>query len=166
MGETVVNGILSNDLLKLRRAGGMGQEVATKTLTFNGGVANAVGDHDGTGDPANLFTVTGQVIVRLIAVCTTDLTFDANATIEVGIGGGSQIIATTDLTASALVAKEIWHDAAPDSEIEATSVMKEFIITDGNDIQLDCAVANVTGGVIVFYCIWAPLSADGKVVAA
>ncbi len=138
----------------------------TKTLTFDGGTGNAVGDHDGTGDPANLFTVTGDVVVKLIAVCTTDLTFSANATIEVGIGGGSQIIATSDLTVSALTAREIWHDATPDSEIEATSVFKEMFITDGNDIQLDCAIANVTGGVIVFYLYWYPVSGTGNVVAA
>lgn len=140
--------------------------LATKTLTFDGGTTDGIGDHDGTGDPANIFTVTGQVIVKVIAVCTTNLTFDANATIELGIGGGSEIIATTDLTVAALAAKEIWHDTTPDAEIEALSTMKEYIITDGNDIQLDCGVANVTGGVIEFYCLWSPLSSDGLVIAA
>jgi len=140
--------------------------LATKTVTFAGGTPNAIGDHDGTGDPVTLFTVTGQVVVKVVPVCTTSLTFDANATIEVGIGGGSEIVATTDLTTEGLAAKEIWHDATPDSEIEALSVMKEFIITDGNDITLDCGVANVTGGVITFYCFWYPLSSDGNVVAA
>ncbi len=137
-----------------------------KVLTFVGATPNAVGDHDGTGDPANLFTVTGDVIVKLIAVCTTNLAFAANATIEVGIGGGSEIIATTDLTVAALSAREIWHDATPDSEIEALSVAKDFIITDGNDIQLDCDVANTNTGVITFYCFWIPLSLTGDVVAA
>ena len=143
---------------------GARKRLATKTLTFAGGSANAIGDHDGSGDPATLFTVTGQVAVSVIAVCTTDLTFDANATIEVGIGGGSQIIATSDQTVSALIAREIWHDTTPDAEIELLSVAGEFIITDGNDITLDCAVANVTGGVIEFYCLWYPLSSDGNVV--
>ena len=142
------------------------KRLATKTLTFAGGTLNAIGDHDGTGDPATLFTVTGQVAVSVIAVCTTDLTFDANATIEVGIGGGSQIIATSDQTVSALIAREIWHDTTPDAEIELLSVTGEFIITDGNDITLDCAVANVTGGVIEFYCLWYPLSSDGNVIGA
>ena len=140
--------------------------LATKTLTFAGGTPNAVGDHDGTGDPANLFTVTGDVIVKLIAVCTADLTFDANATIEVGIAGGSEIIATTDLTVSALTARELWNDTTPTLEIELLSTSKDYIITDGNDIQLDCGVANVTGGTIVFYCYWTPLSTDGDIVAA
>jgi hypothetical protein len=140
--------------------------LVSKSVTFAGGTPNAIGDHDGSADPVTLFTVTGEVIVRIVAVCTTNLGFDANATIEVGIGGGSEIIATTDLTAQALTAKEIWHDATPDSEIEAISVLKEYIITDGNDITLDCGVANVTSGVIKFYCLWTPLSSDGNVVAA
>ena len=138
----------------------------TKTLTFAGGTGNAVGDHDGTGDPANLFTVTGDVVVRLIAVCTVDVAHAANATIEVGIGGGSQIIATTDLTAQELIAREIWHDATPDSEVEATSTFKDFFITDGNDIQLDCGVANVNSGSILFYLYWYPVSSGALVVPA
>ncbi len=59
-----------------------------KTVTFAGATPNAIGDHDGTGDPVTLYTVTGDVIVKIIAVCTTSLSFDANATIEVGIAGG------------------------------------------------------------------------------
>lgn len=140
--------------------------ISRKTLTFDGGTLNAVGDHDGTGDPADLFTVTGTVIIQLLAVCTTNLTFDANAAIEVGIGGGSEIIVTSDQTVSALIAQEIWHDATPDSEIELMTVLKEFIITDGNDIQLDTTVANVTAGVIEFTCFWIPISTDGNIISA
>jgi len=139
--------------------------MAEKDITFDGGTTNAIGDHDGTGDPADVFTVTGQVVVKIIAVCTTNLTFDANATIEVGITGSTaSIIAQSDMTVAGLAAKEIWHDATPDAEIEALSVQKEFIITDGNDIILTVATANVTGGVIHFYCAWRPLSSDGLVV--
>jgi hypothetical protein len=138
----------------------------TKSVTFAGATTNGIGDFDGNGDPATLFTVTGDVIVKIIAVCTTNIAHAANATIEVGIGGGSEIIATTDLTVEGLAAREIWHDATPDAEIEALSVMKEYIITDGNDITLDCGVANVNTGVIAFYCLWLPLSSDGLVVAA
>ncbi|MFA5377150.1 MAG: hypothetical protein WC455_15470 [Dehalococcoidia bacterium] len=142
-------------------------QLVTKSVTFAGATGNAIGDHDGTGDPATLFTVTGDVIVKIIAVCTTDLTFAANATIEVGTAAATgAIIATTDLTTQALAAREIWHDATPDAEIEALSVSKDFIVTDGNDIVLTVGVANVNTGVIVFYCYWTPLSTTGLVVAA
>ena len=134
------------------------------TTTFAGATPNALGDHDGTGDGAAVFSITGDVIVRIIAVCTTSLTFAANATIQLAVGA-IEIIADTDLTVEGLAAKEIWHDVSPDAEVEALSVRKEFIITDGNDIVMNVGVANVNTGVITYYCDWMPLSSDGLVVA-
>jgi len=149
-----------------RRAMGDWNKVE-KSITFAGATPNAIGDHDGTGDPASVFTVTGTVIVRILAVCTTSLTIDANATIELGIAGStSGIIATTDLTVEGMAAQEIWHDATPDAEIEAIGVLKEYIITDGNDIILTCGVANTNTGVIRFTCFWTPVDSTGLVVAA
>lgn len=147
--------------------GDLGARVTRKSITFAGGTPNAIGDHDGTGDPASVFTVTGDVVVRIAAVCSTNLTFDANATIELGIAGSTAaIIAQTDLTVEGMIAQEIWHDATPDSEIEALSVIKEFIISGGNDVILTVGTANVTAGVIDFSCFWTPLSSTGSVVAA
>ena len=145
--------------------GGLAARRVSKTLTFAGGTPDAIGDHDGTGDPTTLFTVTGDVVVKILAVCTTNLAFDADAAIEIGINGGSEIITTSDQTVSALIAQEIWHDATPDAEIEAFTVLKEYIITDGanNPIQLDTTTANVNTGVIEFYAFWVPLSTDGNV---
>ncbi len=51
------------------------------------------------------------------------------------------------------------------SEIEASTILKEYIISDGNDIQLDTTVANVTGGVLEFTCFWQPISTDGNIVS-
>ena len=159
----VVDGIVDN----LLAGGGFGSGIVRKSITFAGATPNAIGDFDGTGNPAGIFTVTGQIIARIIAVCTTSLAFDVNATIAVGIvGATSTIIATTDLTVAALIAKEIWHDATPDSEIEAMSTMRDYIVTDGNDIILTCGVANTNTGVIEFYCLYTALSSDGAVVAA
>ena len=158
-----VDGIVDD----IKEGGGFGADIVRKSITFAGAIPNAIGDFDGTGNPADIFIVTGQVIIRIVAVCTTNLGFDANATIAVGIAGAvSTIIAVTDLTVQALIAKEIWHDATPDAEIEAMSVMKDFIITDGNDIILTCGVANTNTGVIEFYCLYTALSSDGAVVAA
>ncbi len=135
-----------------------------KTIVFAGATPDAIGDFDGTGKTATIFTVTGTVLARVIAVCTVNVAHAANATIEVGIGGGSTIIATTDLTAQEMVVQEIWHDATPDSEIELASVSADYIITDGNDITLDCGVANTNTGSIRFNCLWRAISSDGLVV--
>jgi hypothetical protein len=41
-----------------------------------------------------------------------------------------------------------------------------FIVANGQDIALTIAGATLTAGIIDFYCLWRPLSADGLVVAA
>jgi len=47
--------------------------VATKTMTFDGATENDPGDEDGTGNPADLFIVSGTVLMRILAICNTDL---------------------------------------------------------------------------------------------
>ena len=134
---------------------------AQSTITFAGGTANAIGDHDGTGDPFDIFTVTGDVLVKVFGVCTTNLA-GASATVEVGTSGDTAaIIAQT--TATDVDSGEIWHDASPDSTVEASSVITENIVANGADIVGTVGTANITAGVIRFNCLWKPLSRDGKV---
>ena len=139
-----------------------GWNVVEKTLTFDGGTTNAIGDYDGTGDPATIFTVTGQVTMKLLAVCTT-LLAGATATVEVGTTKSTAgLIALT--TATDIDADEIWHDASPDAGVEAESVLVEKVVHD--NVILNTKTANVTSGVIKFIALWKPLSHDGNVVAA
>ena len=44
-------------------------QIATKTITFAGGTTNGIGDFDGTGNPATVFTVTGAVMAVVWGVC-------------------------------------------------------------------------------------------------
>jgi hypothetical protein len=131
-----------------------GQSLVTKAVTF----ANTTG-------AVALFTVTGDVIVRLITVCTTDCASAGACNGEIGIAGATGVIVpTTDITT--LAAREIWHDASPDAEIEATSdAMHDVVISDGNDIILTLS-AQADSGALAVYCFWFPLSADGNVSAA
>ena len=141
-----------------------GWRAISKEITFDGGTTNAIGDYDGTGNPFDIFTVTGNVIVKVIGICTTNLA-GSSATLEVGITGGTaKIIAQT--TATDIDAGEIWHDASPDSGVEASSVLAEKIIANGKDIVGTVGTANITAGVIKFICLWKPIDADGNVVAA
>jgi len=133
-----------------------------KVMTFAGGTTNDPGDHDGTGNPATLFTVTGTVRMRLLAKCTTSLT-GASATVEVGTTlSTAGLIALT--TGTDIDVNEIWHDNAPDSSIELTSVLGEKTVSD--DVIQTVKTANVTAGVILYTCIWYPLSENALVVAA
>lgn len=134
-----------------------------KSITFAGGTTNAIGDFDGTGDPFDIFTVTGTVKARVFAVCTTTLTIVATATLEVGTAlTTAGVIAQT--AGDAIDINEIWHDASPDASVEALSVVAEKVINQ--DIIGTTATANITAGVIKFICIWVPVSADGNVVAS
>lgn len=132
-----------------------------KTITFTGGTANSIGDFDGSGNPFTIASVTGSVLVRVLAVCTTNLA-GASATLEVGIAGDTaEIIAQS--TATDIDAGEIWHDATPDSGCETSSVLAEKLIVNGADIIGTVGTANITAGVIDFYIYWQPLSEGSTV---
>lgn len=133
-----------------------------KVMTFAGGTANDPGDYDGTGNPATLFNVKGVVRMRILAKCTVNLV-GAGATLEVGTAlSTAGLIAQS--TATDIDANEIWHDATPDSSIEATTVLAEKVVSQ-NVIQT-VATANITAGSITYSCIWYPLSENAMVTAA
>ena len=140
-----------------------GWRQAQKDITFAGATENAIGDYDGTGDPFDIFTVTGTVTARLIAVCTTSLTIDSSATLSVG-----SAITPAGLIAleagDAIDVNEIWHDTDCDASVELGTVAPEFIVNQ--DIIGTTATANIKTGVIRFICLWKPMSRDGNVVTA
>lgn len=138
--------------------------IEKKSITFDGGTTNAIGDHDGTGDPFDIFTVTGNVIARVWGVCTTDLA-GGSATVEVGVSGNTAgIIAQT--TATDIDENDIWRSATPDAGVVATSNLDENLIGNSLDVIGTVGTANITAGVIDFYCAWFPVSPDGQVEAA
>lgn len=151
-----------NDLdFSTRKYGGWKQ--VEKSITFAGATPNAIGDFDGTGDPYDIFSVTGTVVVKLYAVCTTTLTIDATATAEVGTALlDDGLIATT--AGDAIDVNEIWHDNAPDSSIELDSVAPETIVNQ--DIIGSTKTANIKTGVVKFICVWRAVSVDGNITAA
>jgi len=119
---------------------------------------------DGLQGTKTLFTITGTVLVRLCAICSESLV-GATGTISVGISGATaSIIALT--TATDIAANEIWHDATPDSAIESVSVLGEYIITGSNNIIATIAVADLTDGILQFYCFWEALGDGSTIIAA
>lgn len=132
----------------------------TVSVTFDGGTLNGIGDESGTANPYTLFTVTGTVIMTVIGVCGTNLA-GALATEEVGTAlKTAGLIAQT--TGTDIDANEIWHDASPDSSIEAVSILAPKIVSQ--NVIMTTGSADQTSGVITFYCMWAPLTDDGNVV--
>lgn len=128
--------------------------LATRQYSFavDGGVAGSI----------NMFTVTGVVEAILVGVITTTLTSGGAATLEAGIVGQTNgFIANTAV--AAMTAPNTWVDASP---ALMERLLDPAVISSGQDIVFDINVADLTAGVISFYCLWRPLSATGAVVAA
>lgn len=142
-----------------------------RTITFAGGTTNAWGDDGGTLDGGVVYTVTGLVQIKLVAVCTTLLDTDGAAVIEVGVSGDTAIF-MPQTTATTIDAGEIWpNDTTPATkfiigeEQGAAENWPEYML-NGNDIILTVTgAANVTAGVLDFYALWKPISDNGSVVA-
>jgi len=129
--------------------------IATKSITYVASTTGATGS-------TTLFTVTGDVLVKVFAVCSVDLDSDGVATIETGITGNTAgLIALT--TATTIDAGEIWKDNSPATIV---SIPSSQILTIGTDIKQKITDATIKAGTLTFYCLWNPLSADGDVVAA
>ena len=137
-----------------------------KIITFIGGTVNAIGDHDGTADPTTIFVVTGDVEIRVHAVTTTNLV--GAATIELGMTGDTAAILPQVSDATTMDEHEIWHmtDGTVDSGLEAITVSPKKILSNGQDMIMTLASANITAGVLRFVCHWYPVSDGAKVVAS
>jgi hypothetical protein len=133
---------------------------ASKLMTFAGGTTNDPGDFDGTGNPATLFSVTGQVAINVFGICTVNLA-GASATIEVGTASSTAAFVNQQ-TATDVDAHEVLHDSVLSV---GGQVAGHWHICDQNIIQT-VGTANITAGAIQYYCWWTPLSSDGKVEAA
>jgi hypothetical protein len=149
--DTVAGDSLYSQALKLFRAGY--GELVTKTADCT------------AASPISLFTVTGDVVIKIIGIVKTSLTTTDAITASVGVAGNPAILIPQVADATTLVQNVIWHDATPDAMIEQFSVFNEYIISNGQDIILT-TTGTVTAGSIAFYCFWLPLSSDGNVVAA
>lgn len=130
---------------------------------FAGGTTNARGDDGGTNDPYTLFTVTGDVAVRVYGVVTTTLV--GAATIEVGVTGNTAVLLAQVADATTLAAGDVWIDGSP-AEVGAVAfanVPATTLITGGLDIIETVGTTNITAGNIRYVCLWRPISHDGLV---
>jgi len=147
--ESVLRDLAGNNAYKVK-----------KSVTFDGGTANDVGDLTGTGNPATLFTVTGEVLAYIVPVCKT-LLAGATATLEVGVTGATAAL-VAQTTATDIDADEGWFAATPTLAVANTAQYHVL----GLDVIQTVGTADITSGVIDYYLFWKPLSDDGNVVAA
>lgn len=133
----------------------MPRQAPIKTITFAGGAGTGA---FGTAVP--LYTVSGDVLItRIMAKCTTGLA-GATATISVGTAGVvAGLIAVTTATGLTTTNKW-WTDATPAPMKSLAALNKDAVLSD--NIIINPLVAGVTGGVLVFYCEYIPLSAGAS----
>ena len=144
--------------------------ITKKTITFAGATADAWGNDGGALDGGVMFTVTGLVRARAFGFCTTNLA--GTGTHAVGITGATTIYLPTeaalDINADDYVINNATTTAFPilGAESDAAGNFPEYALS-GQDIIMTIANANnITSGVIDYYCIWIPWSADADVVDA
>jgi len=114
-----------------------------------------------TGDQAahTVFTVTGNVLVSCFAVCDTSVV--GAGTMELGVTGNTAGLIAQIANATTLDDGDVWVDA--NTAVGVGSIPVAKVLNDGNDIILTIGTADLTAGVVDFYCTWRPLSSDGNI---
>lgn len=127
-----------------------------KRITYVAGTTGAV-------SAKTIFTVTGVVRVKLIAVGKVTITSGGTPSMIVGTAITTNgLLPTLDPTTIAV--NEIWHDGTADASIELDSVMTTKIVAQ--DIKETIGTATLTAGSLEYILLWQPLTSDGEVVAA
>lgn len=146
--------------------GGVQIQTLTQVWTFVAGTTGAIATHV-------LFTVTGRILVDLVAAfCTTTLTSGGTPAITVGTAsaiatlipaptGGAPGIVTNDWWATAVSPQLV---ANPLTVVTGGTVVSSRQMIVSENIVLDIPAATVTGGVMEFYLTYRPLSATATVV--
>lgn len=131
---------------------GLGKHKIDKTFTFS----NTTGTQ-------TIFTITGDVNVKILPIITTSLESVAGASINLGTTVAGAFL--VDTVATELNSRKIWVDKTSYNETEEGGRIRNYFITGGNDISI-VMTDQIDSGAILFYCFWTALSDDGNVVAA
>lgn len=128
----------------------------------------ASGDMTGMNTGEILFTVTGDVFVKVGASVDVAVTSTSGTTtMEVGVIGNTACLCVQDaLDNTAFAIGDSWTlDTAADAN--GAAISSEWVLVgNGVDIILTIDTDDITAGEIDFYCQFIPMSADGAVVAA
>lgn len=141
--------------------------ITKKTITFAGATTDAWGNDGGALDGAAIFTVTGAVRAQVFGICTTNLA--GSGTHAVGIAGATTIYLPTedavDINAGDYVINNATVTAYPilGGQTAANGNFPLYALNGQDIIMTIAGGANITSGVIDYYCIWVPWGITGDV---
>ena len=117
----------------------------------------------GTGATGShtLFTVTGDVLVNVWGYCSVNME-GAGADFEVGVTGNTAGLIAQIADVEDLDAGDVYQNGTPTVGVGA-ALANAIPLHGGLDILLKITNANITAGVVDFYCLFRPISSDGKV---
>lgn len=162
--QNFVSGGTDRNAVEVPVTGSVPWRVAIKrSSVFDGATGDAHGDTAGTSNPYTLFTVTGDVEVRLVGICNTNLT--GAGTLEVGVAGNTAQLIGQIADATTLDDGDVYTDAGTEAGADVFPEQSQ-VVNDGADIIETCGTTDITAGQIDYYCIWRPLEAGSFVVAA
>ena len=120
--------------------------------------------------PVTLFTVTGDVLVRVFGTVQTGVTSTANTgTLEVGVAGNTAVLIAQTIAAGVatrLATGDVLTGVDSNKKALVAPAAEWTLIAGGASIILTVATNNMSAGAVTVYCEWIPLSANGNVVAA
>lgn len=141
----------------LERLGSNQGTLVAKTITFDGTAGN------GATGTVNLFKITGQVLLSVIAVCSTGLA-GATATHKVGNATTTnryqaQVTATNIAAGDTIdLSGEVSAGTAPGTTPNQVAFNAETVIAT-------IATAGVSAGTLTYYCFYRELSRNATVAA-
>jgi len=118
-------------------------------------------------DGGAIFTVTGDVMVRVFAVVGATGVTSTSGTTTLSVGTAEDIdgiLGATTVDNAQLAATDVWVDTSPAMDVEALS-SNWFIIGGGADVTVTRSADDLTAGAITFYCQWLPLSVGASIVS-
>ncbi len=143
--------------------------ITKKTITFIGATTDAWGNDGGALDGSAIFTVTGVVRARVFGICTTNL--GGAGTHAVGIAGDTAIYLPVedagDINSDDFVINNATVTTHPilGEQAAAADNFPEYALNGQDIIMTIAGAANITSGVIDYYCIWVPWSPAGNIEA-
>jgi hypothetical protein len=155
--EGVLNDVWDQASHTLRLGPASGALKVSKAVTFTG-AANL-----GAVGTVSLFTVSGQVLVNVIAVCGTTLV-GATATHKVG---NTTTVTRYDasLTATTMTAGDTLDLSGRVTAGTAPAITPTQVAFDTEVIIATIATAAITAGQLTYYAFYTPLTAGATVVA-